>query len=761
MAKEWRTRRVSRFYVVAFALLLAVLALGISSSAVGSPACGTANVLSGSDFEIDTDANFTVDGGGTCIDWLEDGTGSGLRSGVLDKDDKPTGSGDDSFGQGSSEDDANPTIVDGSIPPNKSDLLKFGVFTETTATAKFLELFWTRINSPQGTTNMDFELNQKFCDLTATPTNCADNGKNFPAATPIRTAGDRLITYDLSKGGTVPAISIREWDGTAWGPAAVISGAGGSALGSVNTSAIASVDSPTGGTLDPFTFGEAAINFSVLFPSGGSCTTFGSAYLKSRSSDSFTSELKDFIAPEPVQISNCTTLTTSATASVTIGTAISDTATLIGATGTATGSITFKLYGPFDASTPASGDTCVDSGTGANLVTTLGPVAIGSPNGSGSYVVSSGNYTPMAVGRYQWIASYSGDLNNAAASTSCKDAGEASVVNKAQLTVTTNIHDGNHATVTSVALGSTVHDQASLSGVVSGFAAPVVSFTFYTSGDCLTGGTSKTNTGADNGGVRSENVGPLAAGSYSFKASVAGNSFYLGDDSDCEPLTVTKADTTTATEIHDGTESVVTTVDFGTTVHDKATVSGQVGSIAISGSVTFTFYTSGDCLTGGSSAGTVDVSSGVAHPSSSEGPLNAGSYSFQATYSGDSNYNGSTSACEPLTVNKAPSTISTSQTIYLQDRVTISATAGGTPTGGVLFELFGPSDPSCSLAAAFSETKILDGSGSASTTNTGFSVTSASASLYKWRVTYGGDANHDGVTSACGTENSTLTIDNS
>jgi hypothetical protein len=33
--------------------------------------------------------------------------------------------------------------------------------------------------------------------------------------------------------------------------------------------------------------------------------SFGRAYLKSRSSDSFTSEIKDFIAPLPISVSNC------------------------------------------------------------------------------------------------------------------------------------------------------------------------------------------------------------------------------------------------------------------------------------------------------------------------------------------------------------------------------------------------------------------------------------------------------------------------
>ena len=58
----------------------------------------------------------------------------------------------------------------------------------------------------------------------------------------------------------------------------------------------------------------------------------------------------------------------------------------------------------------------------------------------------------------------------------------------------------------------------------------------------------------------------------------------------------------------------------------------------------FTFFTSNDCTTGGTAAGTDIVldASGVAHPSSSEGPLGAGTYSFQAIYKGDDNYKTST-----------------------------------------------------------------------------------------------------------------------
>jgi hypothetical protein len=465
-----------------------VVAFAISGSAVATTTtCTNTATLTGSAFEIDVDANLVVNDS-ACIDWLKDDATNTMRTGVLTKADKPTGTGDDAFGQGTSENDANPTIVSGSIPPNKSDLKVFGLYQEAgevtsgNPSGKYLELFWSRVQNPSGTTNMDFELNKNFCDPSATPTNCAINSKDptVTPETPVRSVGDKLITYDLSKGGTVPTISIRTWSGTVWGAATVISGGNNpAALGSVNTSAIAAGVSNSIGPLDPFTFGEVSLTFAQLFGTS-TCGKFGSAYLKSRSSDSFTAEIKDFIGPQNVSISNCTSLTTSATASVTLGSVISDTATLSGATATATGGITFKLYGPFDPTTAASTDTCVD-GAGGNLVTTLGPIAIGSPNGSGNYVVGSGNYTTTAVGRYQWVASYSGDANNTPIATACKDANEASVVTTAATTTTTRqfVYP---------------QDKASIAASAGGNLAGSVRFRLYdTSANCTAdGGTAAT-----------------------------------------------------------------------------------------------------------------------------------------------------------------------------------------------------------------------------------------------------------------------------
>ena len=674
--RAMRARPLLSLTILAIALVAAFAITGAATGdTTGANACAaslTNPQLSGSAFEIDVDANLKVDAA-NCIDWLAS-PANAFRTGVNAKNDKASGTGDDSFGQGTSENDVTPTIVSGSIPPNKSDLKAFGIYSEVgqsttqNPSGKFLELFWSRVQNPSGTTNMDFELNQKFCDPSATPTNCSPNG-----VTPIRTDGDRLITYDLSKGGTVPTISIRTWSASnsTWGDPTVISGSGASdALGSVNTSTIPSTETggATGGltaslgSQDPYTFGEAALTFKALFSGQTTCGSFGSAYLKSRSSASFTAEIKDFVAPERVNISNCTTLTTSATASATIGSAIHDTATLSGATPNATGGITFELYGPFTGS-DATQDTCVDSGTGANLVTTLGPISLGTQDANGNFVVGSGDYTPTAVGRYQWVASYPGDANNSSATTACKDSGEASVVSKKQPSISTSA-------TASVTIGSAIHDTATLSNGTSDISG-TITFKLY---------------------------GPF-----------------------------TGSDATQDTCVDSGTgANLVTTLT-------NSTVNGNGN------------YGSGDYT-----------------------PTAVGRYQWVASYGGDSKNLTATTACkdsgEASVVGTASSSMTTAQKLRPQDSATVSAGAGGTPTGSVTFKLFGPNNLTCNTAAGaaapvYTETVTLDAQGKASTSNSSFDISAATSAQYHWLVTYPGDGTHDGTSSAC-TESFTLTIAN-
>ncbi|MFL5732398.1 MAG: collagen binding domain-containing protein [Chloroflexia bacterium] len=256
--------------------------------------------LTGSPFES-ADGNLVVNGGAGAQDWAN---APNLRVGI----DLPTGQQDDSFGQGTKEDTEVPSVVDGSIPNNKSDLTRFYVANERVGTKEFLYLAWERVQEPSGTTNMDFEFNQS--------TTLSSNG-----VTPVRTAGDLLIKYDLSQGGTNPVLGYHRWVTT--GNASTVCEASsslpcwdkvhsltGNFEGSINAAVVTDPVAPGAPrTLSVRTFGEAAINLTdsgILPP--GSCNGFGRGYLKSRSSDSFTAAVKDFVRPIAVNISNCGTI---------------------------------------------------------------------------------------------------------------------------------------------------------------------------------------------------------------------------------------------------------------------------------------------------------------------------------------------------------------------------------------------------------------------------------------------------------------------
>ena len=278
--KELRRRRKPLGFVTAFVALAAVLVFAIGAN-------GT-NTLGGN-FEIDGGtggSNLIVNGSAPDIDWVSVNEAR--------RNDAPTGQNDDSYQGGVKEDTACPGETTGSIPNNKSDLKTFGAYVEPEANGPgWLNLFWLRVNNPSGTTLMDFELNQSS-------TNCA-TGPNK-----VRTVGDLLIEYAIDQGGAVATISAREWNGSAWGPTIPLPG---QAIGTINLVTIPAAQSD-GLDTNPIaarTFGEMALDLDFIFEPN-ECESFGSAMLKSRSSDSFTSQLKDFIRPIPVNITNCGTV---------------------------------------------------------------------------------------------------------------------------------------------------------------------------------------------------------------------------------------------------------------------------------------------------------------------------------------------------------------------------------------------------------------------------------------------------------------------
>jgi hypothetical protein len=277
-------------------VVVAVLGV-VAAYGLVNPAVASAGGLVGSNFEIDDpSANLVVDGPSPAIDWVSTGMGPDVV-----RNDRPTGQDDDAFTQGTNINDTPTTITTGSIPNNKSDLTHFGIFVDKQPNDAFVNVFWTRVQAPNGTTTMDFEFNQSAVRQNAiSPPNNPDVDTH---TIPLRTTGDVLVTYFLENGGTHPTLTKRTWNGTQWGAPDPLSSSDW--LASINTSAISAANAAGLGALDPFTFGEASIRLSAFVPSSGDCTTFGSVYLRSRSSATDTDENKDFIAPEPVTISNC------------------------------------------------------------------------------------------------------------------------------------------------------------------------------------------------------------------------------------------------------------------------------------------------------------------------------------------------------------------------------------------------------------------------------------------------------------------------
>jgi hypothetical protein len=289
--REFKRRR--RF--VAFYTTLAAMALGLVL-ALPAVASHPEASLPGSNFEIDIDANLKVDDPAPpSLDWA--------NVNEIRATDAVNGTGDNSYSGGVKEDTVCPSETTDSIPPNKSDLLSFHVYEEAATPLGpqgYLNLAWSRVSEPTGTTLMDFEFNQS-----STP---CSSGPNV-----VRTAGDLLIEYSIDQGGARADITGRTWTGTEWGPAldldvnSPLCGGNPCAAGTINLTPIPAAESDgliTSGFKQARTFGEAQIDLRLLFQPN-ECASFGAAMLKSRSSDAFNSQLKDFVAPVPIDLQNC------------------------------------------------------------------------------------------------------------------------------------------------------------------------------------------------------------------------------------------------------------------------------------------------------------------------------------------------------------------------------------------------------------------------------------------------------------------------
>jgi uncharacterized repeat protein (TIGR01451 family) len=322
------------------------------------------------------------------------------------------------------------------------------------------------------------------------------------------------------------------------------------------------------------------------------------------------------------------TVVTTASAAVSLGGAISDSAVLAGATTGATGNIVFNLYGPNDA-------TC----SGTIVFTATVPVS-----GNGTY--GSGSFTPTAAGTYRWIANYSGDANNNPTSNACNAANESVVVRARPQIATVLVGGGTQGASLTLPLGTSVHDTATLTGATSD-AGGSVTYTVYTNNTCTTGAQAAGTKTVTNGVVpASDAITFNGAGTFYWQAVYSGDAKNDGATSACtdEVLTITPNPVSINTLLSgQGQTGTNITIQLGNSVTDSSTLTGETANAG--GTVTYTVYSNNTCTTAVANAGTVNVTNGVVPNSSSVIFSTAGTFYWQAVYSGDANNVGATSAC--------------------------------------------------------------------------------------------------------------------
>ncbi|MFO1284217.1 MAG: IPTL-CTERM sorting domain-containing protein [Burkholderiales bacterium] len=454
------------------------------------------------------------------------------------------------------------------------------------------------------------------------------------------------------------------------------------------------------------------------------------------------------------------TMTTTASASTAAGNSVTDTATLANGTNP-TGSITFKLYGPVASDSP----TCIDPpGVGANLVYTSNPIAV---NGNGNYV-SAPTAQPTQVGWYYWVASYSGDANNAPVSGACGDSGE-----KVQITKDT----------------PTLSTTASAGGVI---------------------GVSVTDTASahqQHEPDRHDHVQPLRAerdrGLRRHQPGVHGERHFRQRQRQLRSVRRLRTDRGRHLPLDrvlfrrreqqrgqrrlwrgggDGRHHRGHPLDDDdglgrrcvgvATVSDQANLSGGYGTLG--GTITFRLYgpSATNSCTGSNlvfTSAPISVNgTGVYSSGSTPALTTAGTYRWIASYSGDANNNPVAGTCgdaETVVIDPVTPTLATTASVggVIGVTVTDSATLsnGFNPQGNIVFRLYGPSaGNSCTPGNLVFTSNAITVNGNGNYGPSTLAYQPQAAGTYRWIATYTStNANNSSVSGNCGDSGEIVVIE--
>ncbi|WP_260439758.1 hemagglutinin [Humibacillus xanthopallidus] len=562
----------------------------------------------------------------------------------------------------------------------------------------------------------------------------------------------------------------------------------------------------------------------IVFGGQATCLAFANIIPSTVTGNSDTADYKDTILQPGVDLSNCGTTTTttprdSAGAAIPADgisitqngvVEVKDRAVIAltgAASGTVGGTIDFTLCRANDSAagpggTPAATSAC-DTTDPKSLLVDNDKTVVDEDGVAGFPVtVTSSSAWVTAAGRYCWKAVYSGNETAGYTGSSDESVGECFVIKPVTPSVTTTASDD-------VTVGQTLSDTATVTGLAPkpttavihnsssvGTRAPAsgtVTFELYGPGSCATKVHGPVNGSINTSGVATTPNPQYVAtepGTYSWKATFNGDNpnntasatHNTACDQGLEDVVVSKKQPTIST-------AATTTAVLGSTITDKATVAGgyfPADSPYSPGTVTFKLYgpfgpddvidenscvDSGDganlIAAGGSTVNATVVAGSTTSVEASATPYapNApGTYLWVASYSGNGQNLPVSGTCadanEASIITRAPADIATAQSFYPQDSVTVSATVGGTPTGTVVFKLFGPDAANCSGTAAWTSPEITLNAGQAATNNQTFVINAANAGAYHWLVSYSGDASHLPNPGVCKDETSSVSINN-
>jgi hypothetical protein len=288
------------------------------------------------------------------------------------------------------------------------------------------------------------------------------------------------------------------------------------------------------------------------------------------------------------------------------------------------------------------------------------------------------------------------------------------------------------------------------------------------SGQGGTGGTSNKAGGGGGGGGYHGGGGGGGSGSGVGDGGGGGSSFAvdqgasIGTDNTGTPvikISWTLPTPTLLTTVKDGSAAWSGSETTGAQASDAASFdpNSLVQGETPTGTVYYDFFTNGTCAP---QAATHEIESTNGQPPSSGGtePLPPGSYSYQASYSGDSNYHSATGTCEQFSVAQGAPTVDTM--VYNQatgnpwtgkevtgdrayDTATVSGASGFTPTGSVVYSLF--DNNTCEGVAIATDQKNL----SSGTVPKSTSTNALNAGSYSFVAGYSGDDNYQAVAGTC------------